>query len=177
MGGAGEYVSAAKKLLDTSNPAYKWVSSVKSQIVSCWRTMSLPYPEPGIRLIRQDDIASFQVQMTSLQESLASAVEILNSHYADLRARPARDWEACLMPRTTRPHWRGFLSAPGISPASNRRTTSASSVPSSMSRRRPGWRTFYCDLLATTLFSADYSYRSLILPLAYFCLFLRLHAV
>ncbi len=86
FGAEGEYVSAAKKLLDTSHPAYKGVNSVKSQIVSFWRTMSLPYPEPGIRLIRQDDIGPFQVQMTSLQESLSNAVEILNSHYAELKS-------------------------------------------------------------------------------------------
>src|SRR6476659_3140340 len=50
FGAEGDYVSAAKKLIDTSHPAFKAVSSLKSRIVSYWRCMSLPYPEPGIRL-------------------------------------------------------------------------------------------------------------------------------
>ena len=90
FGAEGEYVSAAKKLIDTSHPAFKAVSSLKSRIVSFWKCMSLPYPEPGIRLIRQDDIASFQVQMNSLQSDLAEAVSNLNQHYSELKSQARR---------------------------------------------------------------------------------------
>ena len=79
FGAEGEYLSAAKKLLDTSHPAYKAVTGVKSRIVAYWRGVSLPYPEPGIRLIRQDDIPTFSVQLTTLQAELADAVELLSS--------------------------------------------------------------------------------------------------
>ncbi|HEX5105882.1 MAG TPA: hypothetical protein VFV87_18820 [Pirellulaceae bacterium] len=86
FGAEGEYLSAAKKLLDTSHPAYRAVTGVKSRIVAYWRGISLPYPEPGIRLIRQDDVASFSVQLTTLQAELVEAVEQLSSQYQELKA-------------------------------------------------------------------------------------------
>ena len=58
---AGNFLSAGKKLLDTSHPAYKAVTSVRGQILAFWRGISLPFPDPGIRLIRQDDVALFDV--------------------------------------------------------------------------------------------------------------------
>ena len=90
FGAEGDYVSAAKKLLDTSHPAYKAVSSLKSRIVSYWRSMSLPYPEAGIRLIRQDDLAPFHVRMTSLRSDLEESVRNLNEHYSELKSQARR---------------------------------------------------------------------------------------
>jgi hypothetical protein len=57
FGAEGQYLSAAKKLLDTSHPAFKAVTSVRSRAISYWKGISLPYPEPGIRLIRQPEQA------------------------------------------------------------------------------------------------------------------------
>ena len=90
FGAEGDYLSAAKKLLDTSHPAFRAVTGVKSRIVAYWRGISLPYPEPGIRLIRQDDIAAFSVQLTSLQAELASAVETLSDQYQELKSAARR---------------------------------------------------------------------------------------
>lgn len=84
FGAEGAYMSAAKKLLDTSHPAFKRVTSVKNQAVQYWRGLSLPYPEPGLRLIRQDDVEPFNEQMTTLKSDLDEAVERLNEHYAEL---------------------------------------------------------------------------------------------
>src|SRR4051812_8757648 len=53
FGAEGQFLSAAKKLLDTAHPAFQAVTSLRSQIQSYWRQLSLPYPEPGVRLIRQ----------------------------------------------------------------------------------------------------------------------------
>jgi hypothetical protein len=86
FGAEGEYLSAAKKLLDTSHPAYRAVTGVRSRIVAYWRGVSLPYPEPGIRLIRQDDIPTFSVQLTTLQAELADAVELLSNQYQELKS-------------------------------------------------------------------------------------------
>ena len=84
FGAEGDYVLAAKKLLDTSHPAFKVVSSIRGQIGSYWRSVSLPYPEAGIRLIRQEDIGRFQVQMTTLKAELNEAVRTLDFHYDEL---------------------------------------------------------------------------------------------
>lgn len=85
FGASGDFVSAGKKLLDTKHPAFKAVSSVKGQVTSYWKALSLPYPEPGIRLIRQDDIAGFSDQMTTFKSDLSSAVAELNDRYSELK--------------------------------------------------------------------------------------------
>ncbi len=85
FGAEGNYLSAGKKLLDTSHPAFKHVTSVRGRAVSYWRGISLPYPEPGIRLIRQQDISSFTVHLTTLKAELDEAVSALDEHYSELK--------------------------------------------------------------------------------------------
>ena len=48
--------------------------------------MSLPYPEPGVRLIRQDRIDDFAAKMREFQDELTEAVETLDRHYNELKA-------------------------------------------------------------------------------------------
>lgn len=90
FGADGDSISAGKKLLDTAHPAYKAVTAVRGRIVALFRGMSLPYPEPGVRLIRQDDIQTFNVQMVTLKADLAEAVENLQRHYAELKRAASR---------------------------------------------------------------------------------------
>ncbi|MCY2987614.1 MAG: hypothetical protein NTY19_07085 [Planctomycetota bacterium] len=90
FGAEGAFLSAGKKLLDTTHPAFKAVTAVKGRIVSLWKSMSLPYPEPGIRLIRQDQIESFNDQLESLKTELNEAVRQLDEHYTELKSA-ARD--------------------------------------------------------------------------------------
>ena len=51
-----DYLSAGKKLIDTRDPAFKAVNAVLAKAREAWQECTLPYPEPGIRLIRQDRI-------------------------------------------------------------------------------------------------------------------------
>lgn len=86
FGAEGEFLSAGKKLLDTRHPKFKAVTSVRSRAIQFWRALSLPYPEAGIRLIKQDDISLIVTQMTSLRGELAEAVEQLDAHFGELKA-------------------------------------------------------------------------------------------
>ena len=86
FGAEGQYLSAGKKLLDTQHPAYRTVTAIRGRIVGYWRGITLPYPEPGIRLIRQDDIAVFNVQLTTLTAELAEAVEELDRQFGELKS-------------------------------------------------------------------------------------------
>lgn len=86
FGAERAFLSAGKKLLDTSHPAFKVVTAVRSRIVAYWKGISLPYPEAGIRLIRQDDLTTFSVQMTSLKQDLQETVAALDENYDELRA-------------------------------------------------------------------------------------------
>jgi hypothetical protein len=90
FGAEGAFLSAGKKLLDTTHPAFKAVTTIKGRIIALWKSMSLPYPEPGIRLIRQDQIETFNTQIDSLKAELDEAVRQLDQHYADLKSA-ARD--------------------------------------------------------------------------------------
>ena len=85
FGAEGQYLSAAKKLLDTRCPAFRAVTAVRNRIVSYWRGMSLPYPEPGLRLIRQDHVEPFNQRMVQLRQELQEAVEQLDRHLPQLR--------------------------------------------------------------------------------------------
>jgi hypothetical protein len=85
FGAEGKYLSAGKKLLDTTHPAFRTVTGVRSAIQGYWRGVSLPYPEPGLRLIRQDRIEAFDEQLRLLQADLGGAVAILQQEYDSLR--------------------------------------------------------------------------------------------
>jgi hypothetical protein len=86
FGAEGEFLSAGKKLIDTRHPDFKAVTSVRGRIVSYWRGISLPYPEPGIRLIRQDDIAPVDLRLKTLKTDLDEAVDHLDRHFASLES-------------------------------------------------------------------------------------------
>src|SRR5271155_4591734 len=86
----GEYLSARKKLLDTSHPAYKEVTAVRGNVLKFWKSITLPYPEPGIRLIKQDQVEAFDGQMRNFQGQLEEAVARLDDHYAELKAAAQR---------------------------------------------------------------------------------------
>src|SRR5436190_18315593 len=50
FGAEGKFLSAGKKLLDTRHPAFRAVTAIRGAIQNYWRGVSVPYPEPGLRL-------------------------------------------------------------------------------------------------------------------------------
>jgi hypothetical protein len=86
FGAEGTFLSAGKKLIDTTHPAFKSVTAVRGKIGSLWKAMSLPYPEPGLRLIRQDRIERFNAQMQELRVELEEAVWRLDEHFSELKS-------------------------------------------------------------------------------------------
>ena len=85
FGAETKFLSAGKKLIDTSHPAFKAVTNVRSQTIAYWKEVSLPFPEPGIRLIRLDAIEEFNRKMAIYQVQLEHAVRTLDQHYEELR--------------------------------------------------------------------------------------------
>ncbi len=78
-------ISAGKKLLNTKHHAFRAVTATRNQILSHWRDHSLPFPEAGIRLIKQDRIDAFQAQMAAFRDDLTSAVENLDRHFHEMK--------------------------------------------------------------------------------------------
>ena len=90
FGAQDSFLSAGKKLLDTSHHAFKQVTAVRGQIQSYFKNMSLPYPEPGIRLVRQDQLTSFTDQLAMYRNQLAEAVTELDGQYGELQSAARR---------------------------------------------------------------------------------------
>src|SRR5436190_12689710 len=85
FGAQADFLSAGKKLLDTRHPAFQAVSAVRHRIGGYWKGSSLPYPEPGIRLVRQQDLECFDEQLQRFQAQLAEAVQHLDQVFSELK--------------------------------------------------------------------------------------------
>ncbi len=98
----GDYLSAGKKLLDTRHPSFKAVTAIRTGAVNYWKGVTLPYPEAGIRLIRQDQIDNFDQQLNWLRMELNDAVDMLDERYHELKSA-ARERLGCLYNPTDYP--------------------------------------------------------------------------
>src|SRR4051812_48083392 len=85
FGAEGQYLSAGKKLLDTKHSAFRAVTAIRGKVDAYWKGLSLPFPEPGVRLIRHDAVESFASQMADFRVELDDAVFNLDRHYAELK--------------------------------------------------------------------------------------------
>jgi hypothetical protein len=71
-----ELLSASKLILDTKNPAYRAVAAVRSEASSSWRTVTLPYPVAGIRLLPQNSLGMFANTMQTYRDRLQEAARV-----------------------------------------------------------------------------------------------------
>ena len=85
FGAEQNFISAGKKLIDSAHPAVRTVNQLRRQIVETWRNASLPYPEPGLRLVRQDDVGLLTEQMEQYRQQLEAAVDELESVYEEIK--------------------------------------------------------------------------------------------
>ena len=86
FGAEGQFLSAGKKLLDTRDPAYRAVTAVRGQAISYFKGISLPYPEPGLRLVRQKDVGAVNMQLTTVKADLHEAVTTLDNRFDSLKS-------------------------------------------------------------------------------------------
>src|SRR5947209_4563915 len=86
----GEFLSAGKKLLDTKHTAFRAVTAIRTRIGDYWKGLSLPFPEPGIRLIRLEGVEDFDRQMADYKAELDDAVANLDRHFDELKRAAAR---------------------------------------------------------------------------------------
>lgn len=90
FGAEGKYLSAGKKLIDTKHPRFRAVTAVRTRAINYWKGISLPYPEPGIRLIRQEALNEFARRMDGFRNELDEAVVQLDDYYDELRTAARR---------------------------------------------------------------------------------------
>ena len=85
-----ELLSASKFILDTKNPAYRAVAAVRSEASGYWRTVTLPFPEAGIRLLHQNSLGLFANTMQIYRERLQEAARELSGQYDQIKAEAER---------------------------------------------------------------------------------------
>jgi hypothetical protein len=80
----GQFLSAGKKLLDTKHSAFRAVTAIRTKITDYWKGLSLPYPEPGVRLIKQEKVEEFAATLADYRAELEDGVANLDRHYGEL---------------------------------------------------------------------------------------------
>ena len=81
-----ELLSASKTILDLKHPAYRAVAAVRSEASTYWRTVTLPFPEAGIRLLPQNSLGLFANTMQTYRERLQEAARELSSQYDTIKS-------------------------------------------------------------------------------------------
>jgi hypothetical protein len=87
---SAESVTAGKRLWDTRHPSYRALTSLRSEITTYWKSATLPYPEPGLRLLPQAELVPFNLRMQEYCIQLREAVSELAAHFEELK-QGARD--------------------------------------------------------------------------------------
>jgi len=85
-----ELLSASKLILDLKHPAYRAVAAVRSEASSYWRTVTLPFPEAGVRLLPQNSLGQFASTMGTCRDRLQEAARELASQYDQMKSEAER---------------------------------------------------------------------------------------
>ncbi len=85
FGAERAYISASKKLIDAAHPAMRAVNQVRREVSEYWKDISLPFPEAGIRLVRQADVVQMDDHLGNYQRRLSEAVEVLESCHSEIK--------------------------------------------------------------------------------------------
>src|SRR5947209_5353541 len=85
-GAEARFLTAGKKIVDVRHEAFRKLTSLRTRVVNYWRGLTLPYVEPGLRLIRQADIEAFVHCMEGFREELVQAEGELNAVYVQIKA-------------------------------------------------------------------------------------------
>jgi hypothetical protein len=115
-------LTAGKRLVDTRHQAFRRLTSVRTRITSYWRGVSLPYVEPGVRLIRQADVPAFAHAMEGLRDELREAEAQLSAAYEEVKADARRRLGRLFDPADYPPEVRGLFGVewdfPSVEPPS-----------------------------------------------------------
>lgn len=121
-GADARFLTAGKKLVDTRHEAFRKLTAIRTHIVNYWRGLSLPYVEPGVRLIRQADIEPFVQVLQERRAELTTAEAELNGVYASIKEDARRRLNRLYNPSDYPPEIRGLFAVdwdfPSVEPPS-----------------------------------------------------------
>jgi hypothetical protein len=84
-GADARLLSAGKKIIDVRHEAFRRLTALRTRIVSYWRGLTLPYVEPGVRLIRQSDVEAFVHTLEDFRAELTQGEADLNAVYDQIK--------------------------------------------------------------------------------------------
>lgn len=84
-------MSASKRLIDTKDPSYRAVRKVITRAKHHWLSMTTPYPEAGVRLMRRSAVDLFNTFMAGCRTELREAAKALEAKRTELIERARID--------------------------------------------------------------------------------------
>src|SRR5262249_9660624 len=85
----GQFLSDGKKLIVTKDKSVRAVTAIRTKIKDYWGEVTLPFPEPGVRLIKHSEVEGFDQQMTDYKVELEDAVRSLERCFDELKRAAA----------------------------------------------------------------------------------------
>lgn len=79
------YIGASKKLINSRNDKYRACGAVLSEAREYWKSVTIPFPEDGVRLIRRDRMQQFADTMQQFKQDLLAAAGALQGDYDAIR--------------------------------------------------------------------------------------------
>lgn len=79
-----DFLAASKRLINTKHESWRKVTGCRNAARDYWHSHTMPFPEPGIRLIKRTDILRFDSEMERQRANLAAAVEEMSQSYDDM---------------------------------------------------------------------------------------------
>ena len=121
-GADARLLSAGKKIIDVRHEAFRRLTSLRTRIVAYWRGLSLPYVEPGVRLIRQADLDGFVHTLEGFRDELIQAEADLSAVYDQIKADARQRLGRLYNPADYPPEIRGLFAVewdfPSVEPPS-----------------------------------------------------------
>lgn len=89
LGTNQKFLKIEKKIINHRNVHYRLLLETKNSVVQYWKNLTLPYVEPGTRLLRKDLIDRFEIQMSAFRRELQERVSDLARNYRSLKDEAA----------------------------------------------------------------------------------------
>ena len=89
-GAKRDTMSGSKKLISTKHPQWKALTKIKTATTAFWESLSLPFPEGGVRLMKETDVPQFTETMAVFAPRLSIAAEEFAAEFGEIvRSRQA----------------------------------------------------------------------------------------
>jgi len=79
------FIGASKKLINPRTKKYRDCNAILGEARAYWKSVTIPFPEDGVRLIRRDRMAKFQETMNAFKQELLQAAQALQQDYETIR--------------------------------------------------------------------------------------------